>query len=147
MAVGVLLANSPEGLSDPGQHGLDPSGHGRRGRSIGRGEEVGQACDDANRGLRSNFLQGLGKNLEVAARDDLGRLRKRTCPERRLAHVPLDIGVPDEAKTPRLRHDEHEVHEDRALSLSIAALTRCALFVYIRLLEFRQSDRRRRWNL
>ena len=68
------------------------------GRGLGGGgDEVGDAGDQAQGSVRLHTLEALLENLEAGANDDLSTCHQRTIIAVRGIHVPLHVGVADQA--------------------------------------------------
>ena len=75
--IGQLFASLEHNAAELSQDGLDAMRNRRRGCILKRGEEVGDAGEDADVGLGSQLTQGFSEDLDVTTRQQLGRLHQR----------------------------------------------------------------------
>ena len=99
--LGVFFARLVHDRAELGQDGLSTVGHWRRRSIFETGEEIGDARQDADVRLGSQLRQGLGQDLDVAARHQLGGLHQRVRPTVDLIQMATDIRIPDDGEAAR----------------------------------------------
>ena len=81
---------------------------GIRIRSKWPGDEIRDASEDTTVRFGPNFVKSGGEERESTTDEDLGAGQKRTTACCGGDHVPLDVGVADDAERPELRHLEED---------------------------------------
>ena len=81
------------------------------GRTLGAGDEVGQAGKDHHGGLLPDLGQSLGKDAEVAALENLCRLELGIGTDTSLVHVAGDVGVAKKGEDSGHRGDLEQLED------------------------------------
>ena len=98
----MRLADFSQGLANVLKNGINPL----RDQiwAVGTCNEVGEAGQDADVGLRAHLEDRFLEDSDVAARENLGRSDGRIGPTARLVDVAPDVRVAKEGEDTNLRH-------------------------------------------